>query len=260
MSRFCALVLACIGALALGVAPTSAKEDATDYILSVLDNQEINLGDKNINDTPLFEMVQELSKKYNLTFTINEESFKAFGQQNIKEEKPRLAATQLRGLTPRQFLTVVLDGLGATFLVRNGAIEIVPVQYAAKVTKAGVSQEDAGPARLSEVLVSTIIKDKALSDAVAKIADTYDLTVVVAPQAAEARTKQVTARLLNVPADQALELLAVQCDLRVVRRGSSYLITSREHATELFDEKLQKERKQLDLQKLRDAPAKPSGK
>ncbi len=223
--------------------------------------REVNLGDKNVNDIPLFELLQDFSKRFGLTFTINEEAFKQVGSPNVKEEKPNVAATRLRDVTVRQFLNVILDGMGATYLLRNGVIEIVPVHHAARVTRALLAEggDESGRVRLAEPLVSVIFKEKPLNEAVAKVAEMYDLTVVVAPQAGDARTGFVTARLLNVPADQALELLAVQCDLRVARRGAAFLITTRDHANDLFEEKWERERKQIELQKLREAPAKPPG-
>jgi hypothetical protein len=221
-------------------------------ILSTLEN-EVNLGDKNINEIPLFELLQDLSKRHGLTFVINENSFKAAGQQNIKEEKPNITATQLRGLHLHQFLRVVLDSTGATYLIKDSTIEIVSIAHAAKVTKAAVSQEEDGRVRLNEPLVSAVYKEKPLNEVVAEIAKMYDLTAVVSPQAGDARTGFVTARLLNVPADKALELLALQCDLRVVRRGTTFLITGKDHANELFDEGLEKERRKIELQKLREA-------
>jgi hypothetical protein len=235
-------------------------EDAAAVILTRLEN-EVQLNDSiNINEVPLFELLQNLSKKYALTFVINENAFKQHGFQNIKEEKPNIAATQLRGLALQQFLKLTLDGMGATYLIKGNAVEIVPVAHAAKVTKSGTSQEEDGRVRLNEPLVSAIYKEKPFNEVVAKIAEAYDLTVVVSPQAGDAKTGFVTARLLNVPADKALELLALQCDLRIVRRGNAYLITSKDHANELFNEKLEKERQQIEIQKFREAPAKPPEK
>ena len=75
----------------------------------------------------------------------------------------------------------------------------------------------------------------------ASLADRYDLTAIVSPQAGDARRAGfITARLLNVPADRALELVALQADLRVVRKGAAFLITSREHADALFQEEIEK--------------------
>jgi hypothetical protein len=241
--------------------PKPAKKvDAAAEVLAVL-GQPFQLRDGvNINDVPLFELLQDINKQTGVSFVINETSFKAVNQPNIKEEKPKVTATQLRGLTLQQFLTIALDSMGAVHLVRNGMIEIVSVQHAAKVTRAALTDEaeDGGLVRLKEPLVSVIIKEKPLNEVVAQIAEAHDLTVVLLPQAGDARTGFVTARLLNVPADRALELLALQCDLRVVRRGPAYLITTRDHANELFDENLEKERKKLELQRLREGPAKPA--
>jgi hypothetical protein len=238
-------------------AKPAKKADPTEVLLTTLE-QEFQLKEgANVNEIPLFELLQFISKQYSLTFVIDEESFKQFSQPNIKEEKPKFASTQLRGLTIRQFLTVTLESMGGTYLVKGNAIEIVPLQRAARVTKAGLSTEEGDRVRLNEPLVSAIFKEKPLNEAVAKIAEMYDLTVVVSPQAGDAKTGFVTARLLNVPADKAIELLALQCDLRVVRRGNAFLITSRDHANELFGEKLEKERQLIEIQKLREAPAKP---
>ena len=255
----CGLAFSSVAAFADDPKPAK-KADVTEQILSVLDGTEVQLKDgANINEIPLFELLQDFSKRYQLTFVINENSFNAGGQQNIKEEKPTISATALRGLTLHQFLLVVLDSVGATYLVKGATIEIVPISHAAKVTKSATSEGEDGKVRLNEPLVSVIFKEKPLNEAVAKIAEMYDLTVVVAPQAGDAKTGFVTARVLNLPADKALELLALQNDLRVVRRGTAYLITSRDHANELFGEKLDKERQKIEVEKLRTAPAKPPG-
>src|SRR5437763_558178 len=84
-----------------------------------------------------------------------------------------------------------------------------------------------GTVQLAEPLVSVVYKEKPLNEALADLAEEFDLNVVVAPQAGDSRMAFVTARLLNVPADKALELIAVQADLRVVRKGTAFLVTSR---------------------------------
>ena len=66
----------------------------------------------NLNETPLFEILQRFAKRYDLTFSINEESFKADGIADIRDTRPQLAATQVRGLTVHQFLTTVLHTTG----------------------------------------------------------------------------------------------------------------------------------------------------
>ena len=63
-----------------------------------------------------------------------------------------------------------------------------------------------------------------------------------------------------MPADKAIDLLALQCDLRVVRRGTAFMLTSKDHANELFGEKLDKERQLIEVEQLRKGPAKPPEK
>lgn len=267
MSRIAWLMCAC--GLALITTPAFAdnpkpaetkpakKTDPTEKILDVLATEFALKEGFNANETPLFELLQDLSKKYGVTIVIDEISFKAGGRPNIREERPTFAATTLGDLTVHQFLSTALTSLGATYLIKNGAIEVVDARHAGKVTKSAVSEDEDGRVRLNEPLVSAVAKEKPLNEVVAKIAAMYDLTVVVAPQAGDAKTGFVNARLLNTPADKALELLALQCDLRVVRRGTAFLITSRDQANELFAEKLDKERQLIEIQKLREAPAKP---
>ncbi len=210
-----------------------------------------------INDLPLIELVQRLSKQHGIGFLINEACFKAVGISDFKEMKPNLANSLLRGISLHQFLTLTLHSMGATYIVKGQYIEIVTPAYAAKVTKSALTEHDDGRKALAEPLVSVILKEKPLNEAVALIAERYDLTVVVLPQSGDARMGFVTARLLNIPADKALELLALQCDLRVVRKGNAFLITSRDHANEMFNEKLERERQVIEVQKLREAPARP---
>lgn len=256
----CGLALTPVALFADDAKPAPAKKaepDRTERLLTTL-AQEVELKEgSNVNEIPLFELLQDLSKRYQMTFVIMEEPFVAEGQPNIKEAKAKIAATQLRGVTMHHFLSTILDSMNATYLVKNGVIEIVPTKHAAKVTKSGISEDENGRARLNEPLVSVIVKEKPLNETVAKIAEFHDLTVIVSPQAADAKAAFVTARILNVPADKALELLALQCDLRLVRKGNAYLITSKDQAHELFNEKLDKERQKIEVEKLREAPAKP---
>jgi hypothetical protein len=148
----------------------------------------------------------------------------------------------------------ILGQVDAAFLVRRDHIEFLPIAAAGKETKNLADDEDEASPRLAQPLVSMIFKEKPLNEAIAELADEYNLTVIVAPQSGDARTGFVTARLLNTPADRALELLAVQCDLRVAAKGNAFLITTRDHSNDLFNEVMERERSKIELEKLRAAP------
>ncbi|WP_082838210.1 hypothetical protein [Gemmata sp. SH-PL17] len=84
----------------------------------------VDLGDKNLNEVPLFELLSLLSKRYEVSFVIMEEYFNAEQQPNIKEAKAKLVSTQLQGLTLGNFLDIVLLSMNATYVVRPEYIEI----------------------------------------------------------------------------------------------------------------------------------------
>jgi tetratricopeptide (TPR) repeat protein len=104
----------------LGLNPTQAQVQ----LKSIIENQEVLLEDANLNDIPLFELLQKLSKRYGVTFVIMEEQFRAEQMPDIREKKPTLAATQLRGLKLGTFLDIVLLSMNATYIVRPDYVEI----------------------------------------------------------------------------------------------------------------------------------------
>jgi hypothetical protein len=260
------MLIACALALALVAVPTSAraadikppaKKDALEALLAALD-AEVQLPEgHDMNEMPLFEALQQLGKAHNLTFVINERSFE---DKAIKEKKPNVIAPNLRGIALRDVLNVTLGSMKATFLVRRDRIEIVSLAHAAAETKSqfdGFDGGEEGNVWLRYPLVSAVVKEKPLNETVAKLAETYELNVIVLPQAGDARTAFVSARLMNVPADKALELLALQADLRVVKKGNAFVLTSKEHADGLFNEKQDRERQKIELEKFREAPPAP---
>ncbi|MDB5311756.1 MAG: hypothetical protein JWO38_5958 [Gemmataceae bacterium] len=230
------------------------KADQTAEILSVLRSRVAYDGP--LNETTLAELLATLGKKHKLTFVVRDRAFRDAGVDSVREAKPDMTATRLDGMSLHRFLDLVLDSQGATYLVRRDHVEIVPIAYAIKEAKVTGADDD-GATRLPHPLVSAIYREKPLNEAVADLAAEYDLTVIVSPQAGDNKTGFVTARLLNVPADEALELLAVQADLRVVRKGAAFLITGKDHANELFGERLDHERQKIEVDRLRFAPPTP---
>ncbi|MBN9121974.1 MAG: VWA domain-containing protein [Planctomycetes bacterium] len=106
---------------ALGNNPTESQKQ----LKSVIEGTEVQLKEgTNINEIPLFELLQDLSKRYQVTFVVMEEYFKAEGIPAIRDEKAKLAATQLRGLKLGAFLDVILLSMNATYIVRPDYIEI----------------------------------------------------------------------------------------------------------------------------------------
>jgi len=253
------IAMAAIGLLAAGIQASDDPKAAAlqtkpkvgaESIIDKLHNQEMRLAAMNLNEIPLVELLGALSKQFHVTFVIMAEQFNQQGIGDIRERKSSLTTAAAKGMTLHRFLGVWLASMDATYLVRGDYIEIIPLAAVANTGAAAMT----GSTRPPVPLVSLIVKEKPLNEVIEKLADQYDLSVVIAPQAGDGRAGFVSARLKNVPPEIALELLAVQSDLRVVRRGSAYLITSREHAEGLFHEAMEKAHATIELKRLRQAP------
>ncbi len=105
----------------LGPNPSQSQKK----LKSALEDDLVTLKpNQNINETPLFELLQYLSGVHNVTFIIMEDYFKAENVTNIREAKSTLTATQLNGLKLGSFLDIVLLSMNATYIVRPDYIEI----------------------------------------------------------------------------------------------------------------------------------------
>ena len=101
-----------------------AEASATQQkIQSALENQRVSY-EKNLNETPVIDLLQDMAKRYDVSFIIMTEYFKAEGQQDIRDAKPNLTATKLEGLTLGGFLDIVLQSVNATYIVRPDYIEV----------------------------------------------------------------------------------------------------------------------------------------
>jgi hypothetical protein len=247
MSRF--VLFAIVVALAPGAAVAQEKKDPTVELLAKLRKPlEVVLGE----EMQLQDFAKIVSDKCNVPVIVNKSAFRNVGQGNPDDIK--LNVPKAKGLSLATVLRSMLVESNATFLVRKNYIEIVPIHVAAKEVKIANSDGEDGTVRLAQPLVSAIYKEKPLNEALADLAEEYDLTVVLAPQAGDAKAGLVNARLLNVPADRAIELLALQADLRVVKKGAEYLVTTRDHANELSNERIEAEMKKIELERQRNSP------
>jgi hypothetical protein len=217
------------------------KKDPLPDLLAKLRKPVDLLPGDNVN---LGELKDLITDKHGVPVLLNNAAFNMAVGENANALQ--IDMPKAKGLPLGTVLRQVLFQRDATYLVRKTHIEIVPNSVAAKEAK--VTPEEDGTIVLP-VLVSAVYKEKPLNEALADLAEEHDLTITVAPQAADNKAAFVNARLLNVPADKAIELMALQADLRVVRKGNAWLVTSKEHEQELFDRKLERSRqkKEVDL-------------
>jgi hypothetical protein len=255
-SRF---LVAVASALALATSQASAQSPAArkaDPTVELLAKLRKPVDWARADAASVNDLINQIVDKFGIPVLINEAAFKPVDPP-LNTAAPMLKISAARALSLSTVLPQILGQFEATYLVRKDHLEIVPIEFAMKETKNIAPNEDEGTARPDQPLVSMIFKEKPLNEAVAELAEEYNLTVIVSPQSADARMGFVTARILNTPADKALELLTLQCDLRIVRKGNSFLITSRDHANDLFNERMEHERAKIDLERSRNAPLAP---
>ena len=249
-ARFTSLVVVAVVSSPAAADPPKKADPAADILAKLREPWKApDLGNARVQ-----ELIDVLADKYGVAVVVKAEEFKQDGMDGIYEKSVRFPSG--KGLGLRTVMTTVLAQVNGTFLVRKDHVEFLPISLAGKITGAKVENSE-GIHRLTQPLVSAVVKEKPLNEVAAEIAEEFDLNVVVAPQAGDSRMAFVTLRLLNVPADKALDTLAAAADLRVVRKGNVCFITSIDHATAMFNEKLDKERQKIEVEKLRDAPATP---
>ncbi len=215
------------------------KPSGLEAVLKALHSEQVDLTGENLADASVDDVLGLLSRATGLRIVIMDHQFRNFGEDNFKLKKATQQIFNLKGMTLHRFLTKWLGSMNAKYEVNGDSITIVPLE-----------ENDNGkvPER-----VSLVAKEKPLNDVIEKLAEQYDLSVLITPQAGDNRVGFVSARLLNVPPATALEMLALQCELRVVKKGNAYLITSQEHENNLFNEKMDRERQKIELEKFRQS-------
>jgi hypothetical protein len=172
---------------------------------------------------------------------VDTEAFRiATGGQFDIERQPIRFSSKLNDETLATILEIICSQLDAGYVVRKGHIEIVPVPVLRKELNYPFGR-DSDFRRLVVRFYDEMTVRKALTD----LADKYSRTVLLAPAADKELEKVITARLLNVPFETAVETLADLADLKVVRKANVLLVTTKEQAALLnaeHEKRLQVER------------------
>ena len=220
--------------------PPAVPADPAAKLVGLLNNEQFRYGG-DLTQAPLSDVLRDLSKTFDITFVIDPTAFE--NPTQVGDAKATaLAAARLEGLTFGRFLDVYLRALPipeqATYLVRNDLIEITSREKAIQQTgvpdalaSAQGDGDDFNARRLMaqqrEPLVCVVADDRPVAELVKELARAYNLSLVIDLEAKVALGQApATARLFNVPAETALELLAGQADLQVVRKGNAFRITA----------------------------------
>ncbi len=232
-----ALVVGCWSALSFAEAP-KAEPDHFAALVVKLNQPKVNFP-ASLKDVPLRSVKEQLEKQFEIKFVVREDLFNLVdGADPILERKFKLDSN-LSGLPLETFLRVALPDINATFLVRKHYIEITTWQAAsANFDDAQAASfyrgESSLPVSVRDTpLVSAVVKEKPLDEVLTQMADRYGFTVIIAIQVAEDAKTPVSARLMNVPFGTALDVLAMNAGLKVVRRDNTFIVTTIEHKYEL---------------------------
>jgi hypothetical protein len=180
-------------------------------------------------ETKLGEELERMQKVYKLTFDLNEKAFKAETGEGILDTKiaqptfvPPMRA-DIRTVLRRIFSRVTCKS-GVTYLIRKDCIEIT-TERAARI-ELGLP-----PAKEGEqlpLLVTADFSKQHLQSVLDRISNLSGRTVALDPRTQNKGETAITVRLLNVPVETAVELVAEMAGLAVVRRPNVFFVTTKE--------------------------------
>jgi hypothetical protein len=199
----------------------------------------------------LSDALDNLSKRYNLTFDINE---KAFEEESVKEvgrimifEVPIPAMHTRLERVLWKILRRVPASSGATFFIRGDVIEITTTEA---IRKEFFADRLVMPNPLPPLVSDAF--DKVQLEAALKELNHYGNIVLDARAAKEVQV-QVSADLDNVPLDTTVRMFADMAGLAVVPLDNALYVTSKDNARVLLEE-----REKLRLQGQRENKEKAS--
>lgn len=186
------------------------------------------------------EALAALEQRYGIQIDVNEAAFRQIlGDRSVLQEVvapvPPMSkvslATALRKVLSR---INAPPGNEATFLVRRDGKEDYHLEVLTwNVVQAEVWGRYPGPFL---PLVSANFTDKPLAEALQSLADRGGFNVVLDGRVADKAKALITARLLNVPLDTAVGMLADQADLKAFLVDNLLYVTTRENANRLEEQ------------------------
>jgi RNA polymerase sigma factor (sigma-70 family) len=189
----------------------------------------------------LSDALDQLSKRYNLNFDINEKAFEmdppkggeGIGRTKIADPTPIPPIRTTLSTVLRKILRRVQVSSGAIYLIRRDRIEIT--------TEAAVRAELGILANRPLLpLVWDTLHDFPIAVALHQLADKTEYNIVVDPRVAEKlRTSTGIVELNNVPVDTAVRLVANMAGMSMVRLDNVLYVTTAENAKHLREEQEQ---------------------
>lgn len=212
----------------------AADADTAEKIVALLHNGKLDY-DKDLRTTPFKEVMDDLSRQYRVNIVLSKSALAVITDETKVDA---FSATRLKGMSLRSFLNAYLGGLNTenlVYMVREDHIEITTREKQGLESglqeaelAAGAEGSAEALARANLPIVSIVANKKPIGEVFDELSRVYGLNLTVNSDTIRAGglKKEISVRLLNVPADTALELIAEQADLGAVRKGNTFRIIS----------------------------------
>ena len=187
-------------------------------------------------DAALDLVLTELCEQHGLTgkILLDVPAFKKAGVEDVRAAMVKL--DKLADVKLPTVLMALLKQVDGCYLVKD--THIVITTTAARRAELGEKDDDAeAAARDALPLVRLTFTETPIRKVLEELASKFDATILLAPYVAEKGDFVVTAKLVNVPLDHAVELLADMAELAMVKRGNALYVTTRERAKEMVKDK-----------------------
>jgi RNA polymerase sigma factor (sigma-70 family) len=202
-------------------------------------SQEINYEGVDDARATLADVLDQLSKRYNLNFHAKREVFRAIDPKidvfrfEVCDPVPLPPMRASLGIVMRTILERLPPKMGAMYVIRKEFIEIT--------TETAVRAElGIPPNRPLLPLVCDTLDDVPITVALRRLADHTGYNVVVDPRIADKlRTSTNLVELNNVPVDTAVRLVANMAGMSVVRLDNVLYVTTADNAKHLREEQAQ---------------------
>jgi hypothetical protein len=214
-------------------APTPARaKERSDELAEAL-GRTVKIAGFEDPKTTLVDLLDQLSKRFDLTFDVNEKAFNSEMLPDVLKSEvlqqgriPEMNATL--GMILKKVLARVPVPSGATYVIRREAIEITTVEA---LRKEIWGEDYRGPLL---PLVRSNFEKLPLQDALRELSQQAEYNIVLDSSVAEEAAKTpVTAKLRNAPLDTAVRLLADMADLRAVQAANVLYVTTPDKAEAL---------------------------
>lgn len=236
-------------------APPKEEKKAPTNLLAKL-AEPFSLPNGIDGNTPFKDAVDSFSDKHGVLILIDYEGFKEAGVTGIEDQPVRMPKfVNFRFGTALRLLAAQMNG---TFLIRPDHIEITSRTHArarwsfAEVWPRGeIGAAESDQPELERALAPLVYAQfdrRPLEDALNELADQAGVSVLIdARRAGEKAQMPVSAKVVNMPLDTAVRLLADMAELKAVVVDNGMYVTTTQHAATLQGEIDKRRQKQAAL-------------